>query len=106
MRDTGGMGTLPIHVPNGFLIVSPSTATPSTGYDGPSDTWTTYQKIAVGATGLADISLISVGVAQLPANAGVSFHCWHEHLARSEAHSGRQLHAPLFCGSFMSGART
>ena len=67
----GGMGTVPIHVPNGFLVVSPTILTPSTSYDGPSDTWTTYQTIAVGATGLADISLITSAVAPLPANAQV-----------------------------------
>ena len=65
---------LPIAFPTGILNVSPSN-TPSTSYNAGTDTWTTYQTVAPGATSLSTVSFITGSMTGLPRDAQVLCFC-------------------------------
>ena len=61
---------LPISFPTGTLNISP-TNVPSTSYDTGTNTWTSYQTVAAGATSLSTVSFITGSMTGLPRNAQV-----------------------------------
>ncbi len=70
VRPAGGT-VIPISFPTGVLNISPSNA-PSTSYSAGTNTWTSYQTVAAGATSLSTVSFISGSMTGLPLNAQVS----------------------------------